>query len=99
MAKELPELFEQPTRERRDGGYQGGGRGRGQRDEGGYRGQGGGYAGRSNQGGGGYQGQGGGNRGGGQGGGQGRWSRDRNEGGNSQPRREDFADREFVNNR
>ncbi|OLV19825.1 DEAD/DEAH box helicase [Deinococcus marmoris] len=106
IAKELPELFEAPTRERRDGGYQGGGRGRGSRDEGGYRGQGGGYqGGRSNQGqgGGGYQGQGGGNRGGqsnsGQGGGQGRWSRDRNEGGNSQPRREEFADREFVNNR
>ncbi|CAM4366997.1 DEAD/DEAH box helicase [Deinococcus marmoris] len=106
IAKELPELFEAPTRERRDGGYQGGSRGRGSRDEGGYRGQGGGYqGGRSNQsqGGGGYQGQGGGNRGGqssgGQGGGQGRWSRDRNEGGNSQPRREDFADREFVNNR
>ncbi|CAM3326377.1 DEAD/DEAH box helicase [Deinococcus saxicola] len=107
IAKELPELFEAPTREGRDGGYQGGGRGRGSRDEGGYRGQGGGYqGGRSNQsqGGGGYQGQGGGSRGGqsngGQGGGQGRWSRDRDDrGGNSQPRREDFADREFVNNR
>ncbi|GGM09370.1 DEAD/DEAH box helicase [Deinococcus aerophilus] len=90
VAQELPELFEAPTRERRDGGYQGGGRGRSGRDEGGYRGQGGGYNNR-----GGNQ---GGNRGG-QGGGQGRWSRDRNEGGNSQPRREDFADREFVGNR
>lgn len=92
IAQELPELFEQPTRERREGGYQGGGRSG--RDEGGYRGGGsrGGYQG---QGGsrGGYQGQGGGNRGGqGGGGGQGRWSRD-DRGGRP---REDFADREFV---
>ncbi|GAA5500912.1 ATP-dependent RNA helicase DeaD [Deinococcus xinjiangensis] len=87
VAQELPELFEQPTRERRDSGsYQGGGN-RGYRDEGGYRGRG--------QGGSGY---GGGNRGGGrgndrQGGGQGRWSREREQGQRQQ--REDFSDREF----
>ncbi|WP_192825993.1 helicase-related protein, partial [Deinococcus wulumuqiensis] len=92
IAQELPELFEQPTRERRDaGGYQGG-RGYRDRDEGGR----GGY-GRGNSGGG----RGGsGNRSGGRGeggnAGGGRWSRDRDERG---PRREDFADREFVPNR
>ncbi|ALW88768.1 DEAD/DEAH box RNA helicase [Deinococcus actinosclerus] len=95
IAQELPELFEQPTRERRDqGGYQGG---RGYRDESGYRGRGNGGGGYGNRGGG-YQGQGGGDRGGYQGGnrggqGQGRWSRDRDD---RAPRREDFADREFV---
>lgn len=84
VAQELPELFEQPTRERRDSGsYQGGGN-RGYRDEGGYRG--------GNRGGGSY------GRGGRsndrQSGGQGRWSRDRDQG-NSRPQREDFSDREF----
>ncbi|MVN86014.1 DEAD/DEAH box helicase [Deinococcus sp. HMF7620] len=92
IAQELPELFEQPTRERRDGGYGGG---RGYRDEGGYgnRGssQGGGRGGYGNRSGGGYQ---GGGRGGQGQGGQGRWSRDRDDRG-SRPR-EDFADREFV---
>ena len=83
VAQELPELFEQPTRERRDSGsYQGGGN-RGYRDEGGYRGRG--------QGGSGY---GGGNRGGGRGNDrQGRWSREREQGQRQQ--REDFSDREF----
>ncbi|GBF04070.1 DEAD/DEAH box helicase [Deinococcus aerius] len=82
VAQELPELFEAPSREGRQGGNSGGGRGYRDRDEGGYRGnRGGGY-------------QGGGNRGG-QGGGQGRWSRDR-DGGNDRPRREDYGDREFV---
>lgn len=87
VAQELPELFEQPTRERRDGGYQGG---RGYRDEGGQGGYGrsgggqrGGYGNRSSSGGG---------RGGQ--GAQGRWSRERDDRG-SRPR-EDFADREFV---
>ncbi|WP_291429644.1 DEAD/DEAH box helicase [Deinococcus sp.] len=93
VAQELPELFEQPTRERREGSYQGGGRGG--RDEGGYR-SGGSRGGYQGQGGGrgGSQGQGGGNRGGQGGGGQGqgRWSRD-DRGGRP---REDFADREFV---
>ncbi|GHF48192.1 superfamily II DNA/RNA helicase [Deinococcus metalli] len=90
VAQELPELFEAPTRERREGGYQGGGN-RGYRDEGGYRGNRGGGQGqgrwsRDRDGGqGGYQG--GGNRGG-----QGRYA-DRNQG-QSRPR-EDFADREF----
>ncbi|WP_119672319.1 DEAD/DEAH box RNA helicase [Deinococcus sp. RM] len=98
IAQELPELFEQPTRERRDqGGYQGGRGYRGDRDEGGYRGRGNGGGGYGNRGGS-YQGQGGGDRGGYQGGnrggqGQGRWSRDRDD---RAPRREDFADREFV---
>ena len=97
IAQELPELFEQPTRERRDqGGYQGGRGYRGDRDEGGYRGRGNGGGGYGNRGGG-YQGQGGGDRGGYQGNrggqGQGRWSRDRDD---RAPRREDFADREFV---
>ncbi|MFW8628105.1 DEAD/DEAH box RNA helicase [Deinococcus sp. ME38] len=89
VAQELPELFEQPTRERREGGYQGGRGGYRDRDEGGYRGGGnrGGYQGGGR---GGYQ---GGGRGG-QGGGQGRWSRDRDDRG-GRPR-EDFADREFV---
>ncbi|MFC6591122.1 DEAD/DEAH box helicase [Deinococcus lacus] len=41
IAQELPELFEVPTRERREGGSFGGGRGR-SRDEGGYRSSGGG---------------------------------------------------------
>ena len=87
VAQELPELFEQPTRERRDnGGYQGG-RGYRDRDEGGR----GGY-GRGNSGGG-RGGYGGGNRSGGRGEGGGRWSRERDERG---PRREDFSDREFV---
>ena len=85
VAQELPELFEQPTRERREGSYQGGGN-RGYRDEGGYRGgnRGGGYGGRS-----------GGGRGNDsrQGGGQGRWSRERDQQ-RSQPR-DDFSDREF----
>ncbi|MDO4246101.1 MAG: DEAD/DEAH box helicase [Deinococcus sp.] len=86
VAQELPELFEQPTRERRDnGGYQGG---RGYRDEGGR----GGY-GRGGNSGGGRGGYGGGNRSGGRGEGGGRWSRERDERG---PRREDFSDREFV---
>lgn len=104
VAQELPELFEAPTRERRDGGgYNGGSRG--YRDEGGYRGGGrgqgqGGYGNRS----GGDRGQGGqggssyagrSNDRGGQGGGQGRWSRD---GGGQTRTREDFADREFVPN-
>ncbi|MFC4637450.1 DEAD/DEAH box RNA helicase [Deinococcus hohokamensis] len=84
VAQELPELFEQATRERRDGGYQGGGRG--YRDEGGYRGgnRGGGQGRWSRDGGG--QGDRGGYRGG--------QSR-----GNDRPTssrsREDFADREF----
>lgn len=98
IAQELPELFEQATRERREGGYQGGGN-RGYRDEGGYRGsnsnrggqgQGRWSRGESSQGGGNRQGK---NQGGGryQGG---------NRGGNqnqgqSRPRNEDFADREF----
>lgn len=92
VAQELPELFEQPTRERRDGGGYQGGRGYRDRDEGGR----GGYGRGGNSGGGrgGY-----GNRGGNSGGrgeGGGRWSRERDERG---PRREDFADREFVPNR
>ncbi|WP_412028525.1 DEAD/DEAH box helicase [Deinococcus yunweiensis] len=88
VAQELPELFEAPTRERREGGYQGGNRGT--RDEGGYRGnRGGGQGqGRWSRDGGGSS-QGGGNRGGG----QGRYA-DRNSQGQSRPR-EDFADREF----
>lgn len=87
VAQELPELFEQATRERRSNdGYQGS---RGYRDEGGYRGS-------SDRGGrGGYQ---GGNRGGndrgGRGGNQGRWSRER-DGGQQRPQRDDFSDREF----
>ena len=96
IAQELPELFEQPTRERREGGYQGG---RGGRDEGGYRGgsRGGGQGRSSRDGGssgsqqgqGGYQGRDGGNRGGSQGG---RYGRD-----NDRPQRQgsDFSDREF----
>lgn len=92
VAQELPELFEQPTRERRDGGGYQGGRGYRDRDEGGR----GGYGRGGNSGGGrgGY-----GNRGGNSGGrgeSGGRWSRERDERG---PRREDFADREFVPNR
>ncbi|WP_135228269.1 DEAD/DEAH box helicase [Deinococcus fonticola] len=84
IAQELPELFEQATRERRsEGGYQGGNRG--YRDEGGYRGGG-------NRGGG-YGNRGGYDRGG-NGGGQGRWSRDR-DGQNQRPQRDDFSDREF----
>lgn len=98
VAQELPELFEQATRERRDGGgYQGGNRSF--RDEGGYRsGNRGGGQGRwsrdrndSNQG--------GGNRGGFRG------NRDRQDGGqggyqqpsfkNRQGRSDDFSDREF----
>ena len=92
IAQELPELFEQATRERRDnGGYQGGGN-RGYRDEGGYRGGG-------NNRGGGYGNRGGGNYGGrsndrGDRGGQGRWSRER-DGQNQRPQRDDFSDREF----
>ncbi|MBB5235090.1 DEAD/DEAH box helicase [Deinococcus budaensis] len=90
VAQELPELFEAPAREGRQGGSYGGGRGYRDRDEGGYRGnrsggyQGGGRGGYGNGGGGqgGYQG----GRGGYQGG-----SRNQGEG-----RREDFADREFV---
>ncbi|RJF71777.1 DEAD/DEAH box helicase [Deinococcus cavernae] len=93
IAQELPELFEQATRERRsEGGYQGGGN-RGYRDEGGYRGggnRGGGYG---NRGGGNSGGRGGYDRGG-NGGGQGRWSRDR-DGQNQRPQRDDFSDREF----
>ncbi|PTA69551.1 DEAD/DEAH box helicase [Deinococcus arcticus] len=83
VAQELPELFEQPTRERREGGgYQGG---RGYRDDGNRSAQGGGRGGYGNRGG---SAQGGGR------GGQGRWSRDRDD---RAPRaREDFADREFV---
>ena len=89
VAQELPELFEQPTRERRDGGYQGG---RGYRSEGqGSYGQGQGSYGRGSSGG---QRSSSGNRSGGQGSGQGRWSRDRDDRG-ARPR-EDFADREFV---
>ncbi|MFD2610519.1 DEAD/DEAH box helicase [Deinococcus taklimakanensis] len=91
VAQELPELFEQPTRERQGGNY-GGGRGYRDRDEGGSRGgrQGGGYQG-------GGRGYGGGRGGsGGQGGGQGRWSRDRDNRDERPTRaREDFADREF----
>ncbi len=111
IANELPELFEQATRERRDeGGYRGG-RGGG-RDEGGYRGNSGGGGSRGGQGGGGRGGNsnggnsnGGGSRGGQGGGGNGRWSQGGNAGGNtgaqggnrggSRPR-EDFSDREFV---
>lgn len=75
VAQELPELFEQPTRERRDGGGYQGGRGYRDRDEGGR----GGYGRGGNSGGGrgGY-----GNRGGNSGGrgeGGGRWSRERDE--------------------
>ena len=92
VAEELPELFEQPVRERRDSGSYG----RGPRDD---RGSEGGYRGRSS---GGYQG----NRG--QGGrsqdgrgesrGGGRWSSQGGQGQGSAPRRtrEDFSDREFV---
>ncbi|WP_291426395.1 helicase-related protein, partial [Deinococcus sp.] len=91
VAQELPELFEQPTRERRESsGYQGGNRG--SRDEGGYRG--GGRSGSGSQGGGSRGGgrSGGGNQGGG---GQGRWSRDRDQNQGARPLREDFSDREF----
>ncbi|MFC4426070.1 DEAD/DEAH box RNA helicase [Deinococcus navajonensis] len=88
VAQELPELFEQATRERREGGYQGGGN-RGYRDEGGYRGgnRGGGQGRWSRDGGGqgGYQG--GGNRGG-----QGRGN---DRGQTTSRSRDDFADREF----
>lgn len=106
VAQELPELFEQPTRERRDSGsYQGG---RGGRDEGGYGrgrssggrgGYGGGNSGgqgrwgRGERGGdsGGYQGRGGNNGGRGSSRGASRDNRDRD----SRPAREDFSDREF----
>ncbi|WP_027460038.1 DEAD/DEAH box RNA helicase [Deinococcus murrayi] len=93
VAQELPELFEAPAREGRQGGGYGGGRGYRDRDEGGFR------SGR-----GGFQGQGGGrggygsrDGGGSRGGGQGRWNRD-GQGGRDrgEARREDFADREFV---
>jgi superfamily II DNA/RNA helicase len=81
VAQELPELFEAPAREgRQGGGYQGGNRSN-SRDEGSYRGN------RS----GGYQ-------GGGRSGGQGGYQGGNNRGNDRQasPRREDFADREFV---
>ena len=103
VAQELPELFEAPTREGRQGGYQGGNRGN--RDEGGYRGRGqssGGYQGGGrSQSSGGYQGGGrsqssGGYQGGGRsqsGGGQGGYQQRGAQGGRP---REDFADREFV---
>ncbi|GAA5533067.1 DEAD/DEAH box helicase [Deinococcus aluminii] len=84
VAQELPELFEAPTREGRQGGGSGN---RGYRDEGGYRSNRGG----SQGGRGGY-----GNREGGNRGGQGRWSRDRDDRQGGERRREDFADREFV---
>lgn len=88
IAKELPELFEQPTRERRDrGGYNGG--------RGGYRGRD-----RGGRGGGrGYGGRGGGGRDRDRGG---RGDRDRrggSQGGRDRHRanqREDYSDREFV---
>ena len=90
IAQELPELFEQATRERRgNDGYSGGNRGN--RDEGGYRGggnRGGGYG---NRGGGNYGGRSN-DRGDRQGGG--RWSRERDQQ-NQRPQREDFSDREF----
>ncbi|GGK23240.1 hypothetical protein GCM10008955_16000 [Deinococcus malanensis] len=96
VAQELPELFEQAVRERREGGYQGGGN-RGYRDEGGYRGgnrsggQGGQGQGRWSRGERGDAGRGdsrGGNRSGGQGG--------RSQGTQGQGRtRDDFSDREF----
>lgn len=90
IAQELPELFEQATRERRgNDGYSGGNRSN--RDEGGYRGggnRGGGYG---NRGGGNYGGRSN-DRGDRQGGG--RWSRERDQQ-NQRPQREDFSDREF----
>lgn len=93
VAEELPELFEQPTRERRDnGGYRGGrGGGRGYRgDDGGYRGGRGG-GGRS------YERSG---RGGGRGyerneRGGGRYSKS-NAGSKGSRSKKDFSDREFV---
>ncbi|MBZ9716109.1 DEAD/DEAH box helicase [Deinococcus multiflagellatus] len=88
VAQELPELFEQPTRERREGGGYQGGRGYRDREDGGYGNRGGGYQGGGRGGYGNRGGQGGGR------GGQGRWSRDRDDRGPRQ--REDFADREFV---
>ncbi|EYB67492.1 DEAD/DEAH box helicase [Deinococcus phoenicis] len=92
VAQELPELFEAPTREGRQGGGYQGGRG-GSRDEGGYRGNRGG----GSQGGrGGYGNREGGYQGGGNRGGQGRWGRDRDDRQTGERRREDFADREFV---
>ncbi|SMB94247.1 DEAD/DEAH box helicase [Deinococcus hopiensis] len=94
VAQELPELYEAPTREgRQGGGY--GNRNASYRDEGGYRGgnRGGGYQGGGRSG---YGNRDAGSQGGNRGG-QGRWSRDR-DGGNQggERRREDFADREFV---
>ncbi|MEW6420314.1 MAG: DEAD/DEAH box helicase [Deinococcota bacterium] len=80
VAQELPELFEAPTREGRQGG--GSGNRSSYRDEGGYRGnRGGSQGGRSGHS----------NREGSSRSSQGRWGRDRDE-----RRREDFADREFV---
>ncbi|GMA17549.1 DEAD/DEAH box helicase [Deinococcus metallilatus] len=90
VAQELPELFEAPTREGRQGGS--GNRGSSYRDEGGYRGNRGG----SQGGRGGYGNREGGSQGGGNRGGQGRWSRDRDDRQGGERRREDFADREFV---
>lgn len=97
VAQELPELFEAPAREGRQGGGYGGGRGYRDRDEGGYRGGRGGYQGQGG-GRGGYGSRdrdGGGYQGGGRGG-QGRWSRDDRGSDRGEARREDFADREFV---
>jgi superfamily II DNA/RNA helicase len=110
VAQELPELFEAPTREGRQGGYQGGNRSN--RDEGGYRGRGqssggyqGGGQGRSQSGSsqGGYQGGGRSQSSGGyQGGGRSQGGNGGGQGGYQQRGaqggrpREDFADREFV---
>ncbi|ACO46651.1 DEAD/DEAH box helicase [Deinococcus deserti] len=96
VAQELPELFEQAVRERREGGYQGGNRGT--RDEGGYRGgnrgggQGQGRWSRGERGDGGGRGD---NRGGARSGGQSQGNRS-SQGNQGQSRtRDDFSDREF----